>query len=471
MVFPSKIYLAGNWKSTSEQLDVIFPYDNSVVSSVCLASSSDINLAIEAARSSFLETKKLATFDKKNIIQDVIDRLQERKESFVEAIILEAGKPRKYALSEFERAVQTLRIAKEECGRGYGDVIPLDWTDKGLGKRGITKHVPKGVVSAITPFNFPLNLVMHKVAPALASGCPIVLKPASKTPISSLLLAEVISETQWPKAAFSVLPCTRNVGDQLVTDNRIDLLSFTGSPSVGWSMKSRAGKKSVVLELGGNAASIIDRETDLARILPQLLIGCFAYSGQVCIHTQRIYVHASLKSQLIELFIQEISDWKNASPKEFECVMSSMISEKEAIRVENWVNEALDEGAQVLIGGKRLGNYYEPTVLTNTNSSMKVVAEELFGPVVIIESFERIEEAIQAVNDSKFGLQASIFSNNHKHINQSFDELDVGALIVNDATTFRVDHMPYGGVKDSGLGREGVKYAIKDMTEVKMMVD
>jgi glyceraldehyde-3-phosphate dehydrogenase (NADP+) len=335
---------------------------------------------------------------------------------------------------------------------------------------GLVKYFPAGLIAGIAPFNFPMNLAVHKIAPAIAAGCPIILKPASSTPLSTLELARIINETELPKGALSVLPMDRTSGNQLVTDERFALLSFTGSPEVGWEMKKNAGKKKVVLELGGNAGVIVARTADLEQALKKCLVGGFAYSGQICIHAQRIFVHHSIFSTFIQRFTEMVKALKNGNPEDNATDVGVMIDEENAKRVEQWVNEAVAAGAKILCGGYRDRSYYHPTLLTGTNRSMKVCSEEIFGPVVAVEPFEHFSDAVSMINDTRFGLQAGVFTNDMSEVDIAFNDIQTGGVIVNDVPTFRVDHMPYGGVKDSGLGREGVKYAIHDMLEARILV-
>jgi glyceraldehyde-3-phosphate dehydrogenase (NADP+) len=466
-----KMFIGGEWLDSKDENQVINPYDATFVARTFFASKEQLNLAVEAAQSSFSVTKQLLPFEKEAVLDQIISGIKERHEDFVQTIIAESGKPRVYAEGEVNRALQCLKVAKEECKRVSGEIIDLSWTNIGTPKKGMIEYFPIGVVAGITPFNFPLNLVMHKVAPAIAVGCPIIIKPASKTPLTALLLAEVIEKSDWPKGAFSVIPCSREVGQALVEDERIKLLSFTGSPVVGWKMKSNAGKKKVVLELGGNAAAIVHKDTDLSESISKLIVGSFAYSGQVCIHTQQIFVHEDLFDLFMKSFLERTQTLNQGNPNNLDCQIGPMISEKEMNRAISWVTEAIDQGAILKTGNTNEGLIMSPTILTNTNPSMKVVKEEIFAPVVVIEKYQTQEEVISRINYAKFGLQASLFTDNHSFIKKAFRELEVGALILNESTTFRVDHMPYGGVKDSGLGREGVKYAMQDMLEMKMLVD
>jgi glyceraldehyde-3-phosphate dehydrogenase (NADP+) len=350
------------------------------------------------------------------------------------------------------------------------EYISLDWTPAGEHKEGFVKYFPIGIVAGIAPFNFPMNLAVHKIAPAIAAGCPIILKPASATPLSTLELARIIDETEWPKGAVSVLPMDRVAGNQLVTEKRFSLLSFTGSPEVGWEMKKNAGKKKVVLELGGNAGVIVARTAELDDALKKCLVGGFAYSGQICIHAQRLFVHSSLFSTFIQRFTEMVKALKNGAPEDNSTDVSVMIDEENAKRVESWVNEAVAAGAKVLCGGRRDKSFFYPTLITGTTGEMKVNAEEVFGPVVIVETFDHFTDAIAMMNNTRFGLQAGVFTNDASEIDAAFNGIQTGGVIINDVPTFRVDHMPYGGVKDSGLGREGVKYAIHDMLEARILV-
>lgn len=451
-------------------MTIINPFSQKVISEVKETSEAEILSVIEKSVQCRKKMAGLSSFEKYEALKSVSDQLKTEKRKFAEIIASESGKPFRYALAEAERGAETFLIAAEECKRLPKEYISLDTTPAGKGKEGIIKYFPSGVVAGITPFNFPLNLVAHKVAPALAAGCPIVLKPASSTPLTALALSEIVKKTSLPDGAFSVVVCNRKTGNLLVTDPGISILSFTGSPSVGWKMKEQAGKKKVVLELGGNAGVLIAEDADLTSAISKCLVGGFAYSGQICIHAQRIFVHELLFEKFLEQFIPKVNALKYGDPLKEETEISVMIDEENAIRVENWVNNAISKGATLLCGGKREGNFYSPTVLTNTNTSMEVNSEEVFGPVVIVEKCKSFDDGIEKINDSKFGLQAGVFTNNHSYIQKAFNELEVGGVIINDAPTFRADHMPYGGIKESGLGREGVKYAIRDYMEAKILV-
>jgi glyceraldehyde-3-phosphate dehydrogenase (NADP+) len=373
-------------------------------------------------------------------------------------------------LAEVDRSIQTFTVAAEESKRLPAEYFSVDWTAAGAWKEGFVKYFPVGIVAGIAPFNFPLNLAVHKIAPAIAAGCPIILKPSSLTPLSTLMLAQIIDHTDLPKGAVSILPMNRETGNKLVTDERISLLSFTGSPEVGWKMKSHAGKKKVVLELGGNAGVIISHGADLEVAVAKCVAGGFSYSGQVCIHTQRIYVLKDLFESFTALFVEKVKLLKQGNPADPATDMAVMIDEANAIRVENWINEAVKDGARILTGGKRENSFMPPTVITATKEFMQVCSAEVFGPVVVIESVDSFAEAIEHINSGRFGLQAGVFTDSINEMNMAFNQLQVGGVIINDVPTFRVDHMPYGGIKDSGSGREGVKYAMMDMMEPRLLV-
>ncbi len=465
------LYLAGKWLDNGISTDVVNPYDGRAWTKTWLATKEHIEEAIQKGLAVEEEMKHLPTHVKADALMHIAKRLAERREEFARAMSLETAKPLLYSRIEVDRAVQTFIDGAEECKRIYGEWFPLDRTPAGNGHEATVRRFPVGLVAGIAPFNFPLNLVAHKIAPAIASGCPIVLKPATKTPISALLLAELIDETNLPKGAVSILPADRDVGDMMVTDPRFKLLTFTGSPGVGWDMKARCGKKKIVLELGGNAALIVAQSADVSVAVEKSVVGSFSFSGQSCIHTQRIYVHESLFENFKQQFVEQTKNLVYGDPLDEKTQVSAMIDGRNAERIDTWVKEAVTGGAQVLIGGERIGDAgYEPTVLTDTTSNMTICAEEAFAPVVILESYVDFKEVIMRVNDSKFGLQTGVFTNALDEMNYAFDALDVGGVIINNVPGFRADHMPYGGVKDSGLGREGVRYAIEDMTERKVLV-
>jgi glyceraldehyde-3-phosphate dehydrogenase (NADP+) len=465
-----KLYSAGKFVTSKKGLEVKNPFNGTLVAKTWLADKSILNQAIEKALSLQNTLKAMSSLQKFEILSQISQELNANKKHLAEIMALESAKPLKYALAEIERSVQTFLIAAEESKRLPKDYISLDWTANGAGREGIINYFPIGLVAGIAPFNFPMNLAVHKLAPAIAAGCPIILKPASSTPLSCLELARIIDKTSLPKGAVSILPMDRETGNLLVTDDRFQLLSFTGSPDVGWNMKAQAGKKKVVLELGGNAATIITESADLKDALPKSLMGAFSYSGQICIHAQRFIVHESHVKAFTTTMKAATLKLKYGNPVHHTTEISAMIDEENAIRVEQWIAEALKQGAKLICGGKRKGGYVEPTILTNCDTTMKVYAEEVFGPVICINSYKTIQEAINMANNTKFGLQCGVFTDSVAELDQCFREINVGGIIHNHVPTLRFDQMPYGGIKESGLGREGVKYAIMDMMEAKVLV-
>jgi acyl-CoA reductase-like NAD-dependent aldehyde dehydrogenase len=387
------------------------------------------------------------------------------------ALCAEAGKPIKDARGEVARLIDTFRVAAEEAVRIYGEVLPLDISPRAAEYTGMWKRVPLGPCSFISPFNFPLNLAAHKIAPALAVGCPFVLKPASLTPLGALMIGEVLAETDLPRGAFSILPCRRDGADRFATDPRLKLLSFTGSPEVGWQLKAKAGKKAVILELGGNAACIVHSDADLEDAVRRNVIGGYYQSGQSCISVQRILVHRDVYGEFRQRFVAAVAQLKAGDPREEDTFIGPIISDQECSRIEQWVDEAVAAGARVLTGGRRGDrNLYEATVLENVPKDARVCCQEVFGPVTMLRAYDDFEQALDAVNDSAFGLQAGVFTRDIYRIQKAWDVLEVGGICINEAPSWRVDHMPYGGVKDSGLGREGIRWAMHDMTELRLLV-
>ena len=465
-----KIFVGGEFVSTKTSLDVINPFTGDCFAKTFLAGQKELEKAILAGKSVEEEMKSMPVYKKFESLLSISNELKKKRIYLAEILSMESGKPIRYALGEIDRAVQTFLVAAEESKRIPGEYLSIDWTAAGEGKEGWLKYFPLGLVAGIAPFNFPLNLAVHKIAPALAAGNPIILKPSRSTPLSVLELAKIISGTSFPKGAVSILPMDRSAGNQLVTDDRFKVLSFTGSPAVGWKMKSDAGRKKVILELGGNAGVIVTESSDIDLAVKKCLVGGYAYSGQVCIHVQRIYVQDSVFKEFSGKFTKEVRSLKVGDPLSQEIDVSVMIDQDNADRVEEWVKEALKDGATILAGGNKKDTYFEPTVLTATHNDMKVCSLEVFGPVVTLEKYKSFSQALEYVNDSRYGLQAGVFTNSIKEMNQAFYELEVGSVIINDVPTFRVDHMPYGGVKDSGLGREGLKYSIMEMMEPKLLV-
>jgi glyceraldehyde-3-phosphate dehydrogenase (NADP+) len=464
------IYSAGRFISTSQTLEVKNPFDKSLVATTYLADSVILEETIQKAVAVEEELKSLSSLKKFTILKLISETITANRDHLAKVLCLESAKPIRYALAEIDRSAQTFLVAAEESKRIPKEYLSLDWTPTGEKKEGIVNYFPIGLIAGIAPFNFPMNLAVHKIAPAIASGCPIILKPSSSTPLSCLELAKIIDQTELPKGAVSILPMTRETGNLLVTDKRFKLLSFTGSPDVGWKMKNECGKKKVVLELGGNAATVISSSADLNDALPKCTMGAFSYSGQICIHAQRFIVHTSIFQKFVNELKASTAKLINGNPLNNSTDVSNMIDETNAKRIEDWVKEAIQQGAELICGGKRTGSFYEPTILLNCNPSMKVYAEEVFGPVICINSYETIHEAIDQVNNTRFGLQCGVFTNNLEELDACFKKLDVGGVIHNHVPTLRFDQMPYGGVKDSGLGREGVKYALLDMLEPKILV-
>ncbi|HBS87219.1 MAG: aldehyde dehydrogenase [Bacteroidetes bacterium GWF2_38_335] len=465
-----KIYVAGRFIETPEILDVHNPFNNEICGKTFLAGKKELEIAIEKAVELKPVMAKLSSWKKSAILFDISQKIKENRQKMGEILSCEAAKPLKLALGEIDRAIQAFTVASEEAKRLPKEYISIDWTPAGEGKEGLIKYFPVGVVAGIAPFNFPLNLAVHKIAPAIAAGNPIILKPARSTPLSVLELARIIDQTDLPKGAFSVLPMNREAGNQLVVDERISMLSFTGSSSVGWKMKADAGKKKIALELGGNAGVIVSDTANIELAAAKCIMGGYAYSGQVCIHIQRIYVHEKIFDAFSEKFIEGVKKLKFGAPDNPETDVTAMIDEENALRVESWINEAVSAGAKVLCGGKRNGTYVEPTLITNTKREMKVCSLEIFGPVVTLEKYSDFKNAVDMVNDSEYGLQAGVFTNKIDEMNYAFNHIEAGGIMINEVPTFRVDHMPYGGVKNSGIGREGIKYAIHEMMEPKLMV-
>lgn len=466
----TRIFLAGKFIETADPLEVYNPYTDKLVSTTFRAGEEKLDEAIMAAQKVLHEMKVMPAYRRSEILSYTGNRLKDMKEGFAGIISAESGKPIRNARTEVERSIGIFTFAAEEAKRLPHDYMSIDWTPAGEGREGLVKYFPVGIVAGISPFNFPLNLAVHKIAPAIAAGCPIILKPSSTTPLSTLLLATIIAETGLPAGALSVLPMDRIVGNKLVTDPRIAMISFTGSPEIGWKMKEQSGKKKLVLELGGNAGVIVSDDCNMELAVARCVVSGFSYSGQTCIHAQRIFVQKSRFNEFTDRFVAATASLKVGDPALEDTDMSVMIDEPNTVRVEQWVKEAKEKGASILSGGERKGKLFTPTVLTGTDNSMKVCSREVFGPVVIIESYNTFDDAIRMMNDTRFGLQAGVFTNRIDEMNRAFNDLEVGGVILNDGPTFRADHMPYGGIKDSGYGREGVRYAIHDMMEPRILV-
>lgn len=472
--YQSHNFIAGKWQSegTGNFQHVLDKYHATEIGKIPHATEQQMEEAIVAAIDAFEITRKWSAGKRAEMMQKLYHRLEARKEEFVNLIIDEGGKPRSYATNEIDRSLTTLKLAIEETTRFGGEMIPMDW-GAGEGKTAFTKRFPIGVIACITPFNFPLNLVMHKVAPALATGCTVVIKPAPQAPMSCLAFAELLEEVGYPAGVINVLVCDIPIAEKLVKDERVAKLSFTGSDKVGWYLKSICGKKKVTLELGGNASVIIDEDVNVEQISDLVAKGAYLYAGQICISTQRIFVHAKVFDRFKNALIASIEKLKVGDAQDSEVLVGPVIDKGHMNRIDSWVQEAKTEGATILLGGKTISdqhNLYAPTLITNTNSSMKVAAEEIFGPVATLEKAETFEEAIRMTNDSKYGLQVGVFTNSLHHFKLATEELEVGGVMMNNIPGFRIDHMPYGGVKDSGLGREGLKYTMDEMTEGRLIV-
>ena len=466
---PKKNLIGGEWRGSDEVMEVRFPYDGSLVDAVSMASAADMDDAMDAAVKGFEITRALPSHKRSEILQKMARLLQERFDEVVDAMIMEGGKNRKTALGETARALETLKVSSEEARRIGGEIFSIDWTAAGENRQGFTRRAPIGTVLGITPFNYPVNLACHKIGPAIAVGNPIILKPAEKTPLSSVILAEIVLEAGYPPQAFSMLNAWGPDTEMMVTDPRVAMISFTGGGSVGWMLKSKAGQKKVALELGGNAGVIVHNDADLALAAGQAAAGGFANAGQNCISVQRLLIQRDVFEAFTDLFVDEVKALKVGDPRDADVDIGPMISLNDAERAEAWVNEAKKAGASVLYGDARDGVMFPPTVLTETAADMRVNCEEVFAPVVTVSPYDKWDDAVATINDSPYGLQAGVFSNDVKRIMDAWQRIDVGGLHINSASTFRVDHMPYGGIKASGSGREGIKYAIEDMTELRLM--
>ena len=465
------LYLNNKAAQPNTDLEVTDKFTGEVAFRTALATPDVIDEAIAGAVRAAEPMARLASYEKQGVLQHCVGRFQERFDELAYALCVEAGKPIRDAEGEVTRLIDTFRIGAEEAVRNYGEVQPLDISPRAKGYMGMWKRVPIGPCSFISPFNFPLNLAAHKIAPAIAMGCPFVMKPASMTPLGAIIMGEVLAECDvLPEGAFSILPASRDGADLFTTDDRLKLLSFTGSPGVGWELKARAGKKKVVLELGGNAAVIVDRDADLDHALERIVFGAFYQSGQSCIGVQRIIIHADVYDRFKAMLVEKTKGLVAGDPKKRETFIGPMISDKEAKRLKGWIDAAVEAGATLLTGGGRDGNMLEATLLEDVPRDCDANKEEAFGPLANLSKFTDFGEALDRVNDSKFGLQAGIFTRDIHQVLDAWDTLDVGGVVVNDVSSYRVDNMPYGGVKDSGLGREGIRFAMEDMSEIRNLV-
>jgi acyl-CoA reductase-like NAD-dependent aldehyde dehydrogenase len=464
-------YLAGSWQRSALVHPVLNPYDDSPVATTWLAGITEYERATQAAIDAAPVMRRLPAYERGAILAKASLELSRRRHEVGFALAGEAGKPLRDALTEVDRAAMTLHVASEEARRLHGEVIPLDLAAHGKGRIGIIRRFPIGPIAAISPFNFPLNLSAHKLGPAIAAGNPIVLKPASKTPLSALFLASVLEDAGLPKGGLSVLPMPRELGDRLVTDERYKLLTFTGSPSVGWAMKARAGKKKVILELGGNAGVIVDRSANLDFAAKRVVTGGFAYAGQSCISVQRVFVHDEVYDRFSRDLVARVNALVVGDPLDPRTDIGPMIDTAEVDRIEAWVLEAMASGASALAGGRRISrSVYAPTVLADVPEEAKVCAQEVFAPLIGLYRFSEFNEAVAAINRSRYGLQAGVFTNDLTQALYAYETIEAGGVILNDVPSWRIDHMPYGGVKDSGIGREGPRYTIEEMTEPKLLV-
>ncbi len=463
-------YLASEAVFANEDLAVTNKYTGEVATRVALADAAAIDTGIAAASEVAPALARLPAYRRQDVLMHCVSRFQSRFDELAHSLCVEAGKPIKDAKGEVSRLIDTFRVAAEESVRICGEIMPLDISARAAAYQGMWKRVPVGPCSFISPFNFPLNLAAHKVAPALAAGCPFVLKPASLTPVGAILIGEVLAETDLPPGTFSILPCRREGAYLFTTDDRLKLLSFTGSPGVGWDLKARAGKKKVVLELGGNAAVVVDADADLEDAVDRIVVGAYYQSGQSCIGVQRIIAHEDVYDALKARLVDRVRNLVCGDPLDEATFIGPIISVREAERIESWISRAVDSGAKLLCGGHRDGAMLTPAVLENVAKSEPLYAEEAFGPVAVLSKFRDFESALEEVNDSKFGLQAGVFTRDLEKALLAWEQLEVGGVVVGDVPSFRVDNMPYGGVKDSGLGREGIRWSIEDMTEPRLMV-
>lgn len=466
------LYLNNKAEQPNADLAVTDKYSGEVAFRVALADAATIDKAIVGNVAATEPMARLASYEKQDVLMHCVGRFRERFDELAYALCVEAGKPIKDAEGEVTRLIDTFRIAAEEAVRNYGEVMPLDISARARGYQAMWKRVPIGPCSFISPFNFPLNLAAHKIAPAIAMGCPFIIKPASKTPLGTILMGEVLAECDvLPEGAFSVLPASRDGADLFTTDERLKLLSFTGSPAVGWDLKARCGKKKVVLELGGNAAVVIDHDADLSDALERVIFGAFYQSGQSCIGVQRIIIHADVYDEFRAMLVAKTKTLVAGDPKDRDTFIGPMISDGEASRLKGWIDEAVEGGATLLCGGGlSKGNMLEATLLEGVDKHAKALNEEAFGPLAILQKFSDFDEALEEVNRSTFGLQAGVFTRDLFKMFDAWDRLDVGGVVINDVPSYRVDNMPYGGVKDSGLGREGIRFAMEDMSEIRNLV-
>lgn len=465
-----KLLIGGEWRETGVGAEIRSPHTGKLVGRLPWAGDKELEEAIQTAEHAFHTTRSMSRLRRSELLARIAAGIDERRLQLVDTIARESGKPVKFADAEVSRAINTFTLAAEEAKRFTGEVIPIDIETRTEGYVALTGRFPLGPIAGIAPFNFPLNLVAHKVAPCLAAGNTLVLKPPPQAPLTSLLLGEIVMAAGAPAGSLSIVHLEVPLAERLVTDERIKMLTFTGSSRVGWLLKAKAGKKKVLLELGGNAGAIVHKDADVAWAAERCAVGGFAHAGQVCIKVQRIYLHDAIYDVFMNTFLRRVHALRMGDPLDPTTDIGPLIDQTAAARVEEWVEEARKGGAAILCGGKRNGSFYEPTVITGATNDMRVKREEVFGPVVTVDRYHEFADAVAAVNDSPYGLQAGIFTHDIRLVSEAFRDLEVGGVIVNDYPTMRVDNYPYGGVKDSGLGREGVRYAMEEMTELKMLV-
>jgi len=465
-----KLLIDGAFVSATRSKTLRSPYDGEVIAEVHQAGPKEIENALSSAENAFHQIKKWPAHKVSEVLQKIKNAVSANLEDFAQALSREAGKPIRTARVEVQRALHTFELGAEECKRLYGEMIPLDQRAHGENRWGMVQRFPLGVITAITPFNFPLNLVAHKVSPGIASKNSVILRPASQTPLCALKLGQVALESGWPPGALNVVPCPSEIVEPLITDTRVKMISFTGSPAVGWELKKKAFKKRVALELGGNAGVIVHDDANLPNAVEAIANAGFIYAGQSCISVQRVFVHEKIFDEFSGKIVQKTQAFVLGDPLDEKTDIGPMISEAEAKRAESWIREAAAAGAKLLCGGDRNGSLLQPAILTNTKPEMKVNCQEIFGPVITIEKYSDFNAAVQAVDDSVYGLQAGIFTKDIDRIRYAFENVEVGGLMVNEVPTWRIDHMPYGGVKESGNTREGVRYAIEEMTERRLLM-
>jgi len=464
-----KIYLGGKWVDRNETIKVESPYDGQVVGEVAMATKADFTYAIELADKAFAQTRELPSYVREGACKSIAEGIKKNFDKFARTMSLEVGKAIHDSEVEVNRAIQVFTIAGEEAKRIGGEIMDFDWIPGSEKRMGLIRRFPIGVISGISPFNFPLNLVAHKIAPAMASGNCIVLKPAAKTPLVALMLAELIDQTDYPKGAVSVILGTNENAEPLIKDDRVKLITFTGSDKVGWWIKENAGKKKVVLELGGNAGVIVADDAELDYTTDRVVKGAFSQAGQSCISVQRVFVQQNIYEGFMKMFVEKTKKLKVGDPLDRNNDIGTMVSVQAVINTAAMVNQAQQDGAKILTGGTADGGFYQPTIIINVKSTMDVCSKEAFAPIATVEKYNTFEDAVKKVNDSDFGLQAGVFTNRLKDVFYAFNQIVAGGIVINDVPTFRADQQPYGGMKNSGIGREGIRFTIEDMTEIKVL--